>query len=407
MRWRHAPLLIVPMLWPMAGTTCIIPDPNGPSSVAWEQHIINTGAAISPSVVTTFDFDNDGLIDVIAGYTGNAGNTPSVHIFFQTDPETFTDVSVASTSDLAGITALALGDLDGDTHPDIVAACNGRLVYIHSPADPEISANWTNSVIAQSSGNNINQWNDVAIGNIDATAGLDIVAANALLGRLSWFKSPASNITNGTGWERTDIDASTRTNANGVALEDMNFDGRLDVVSSAPGETAARIAWYANPTNPTTGTWTKNTVGNLTACTRIIMADLNADGRNDVVAINPTGRQVGWYVRPSDATTAWSGYLLTQYTTNQPIDVKAIDLNGDNQLNLVVGTTSASSLRWFDPSGVQTQQWTENNVDDLTIPINRFSLADMNIDGRPDIVAPLQGTTGPQSQIVWYENPLP
>jgi len=310
---------------------------------------------------------------------------------------------------LNGISALAIGDLDGDGERDLVAACNGRLLYLHSGADPRQAGDWSSNIIDQSSGTNINQWNDVAIGDIDGANGLDIVACNALVGRLSWFKSPAANIATGTGWARTDVDATTRSNAQGVALDDFNGDGRLDVISTAPGETSRRISWYANPTDPVNGTWTKNTIGNLPACTRVITADLDADGRNDVVSINPTGRQVGWYKQPTDAISAWSGFLITQYTTNQPTDVKAVDVDGNNQIDLIVSTQSSGSLRWFTPTPnqAQTVQWVENNLIDLDFSVGRIAVADLNGDGRADVVTPLQGSAAAQDEISWFENPEP
>jgi hypothetical protein len=199
-------------------------------------------------------------------------------------------------------------------------------------------------------------------------------------------------------------------NAPGVALADFDSDGDLDVISTAPGEaggSAPRIAWYRHPIDPLAGTWTRFQVGDLTSATRVILADLDADGRSDVIALNGTGRQIGWYVRPSDATTAWAGFLITQYTTNTPVDVKAADIDANNQIDLVVATQSSGSLRWFTPTPdhVQTDQWIENHIRDLDESVGRIALGDMDADGRPDVIVPLQGATTAQDSIAWLENP--
>jgi hypothetical protein len=397
-----------------AGTTCpgtTSSSSSGfPKTTTWTQHTVNTGAAVRPTVVDVFDFDNDGRLDVLAGYAGLDAQLPAAFIFFQESVDSFTAVQLASSADLAGITAFAIADLDGDGHRDIVAACNGRLIYLHSPADPRQSADWTFSAIDESTGADFAQWNDVAVGTIDSVNGPDIIACNQSPGRLSWFRSPAADIVNGTGWIRTDIDATTRTNAAGVALADFDSDGDLDVISTAPGESggsAPRICWYRHPIDPLAGTWTKFQIGDLTSATRVVLADLDASGRSDVVAVNGTGRQIGWYVRPSDATAAWLGYLITQYTTNTPVDVKAADLDGNNQIDLVVATQSAGSLRWFTPSPghVQTDQWIENHIRDLDESPGRIALGDMDADGRPDVIVPLQGATTAQDSIAWLENP--
>ncbi|RIK67646.1 MAG: hypothetical protein DCC65_05815 [Planctomycetota bacterium] len=404
-------MLMILSAFPSAGMTCLVPGGGTgyPRTADWVRRTINTGAAVRPSFVTTARVDGDTNLDVVAAYAGEGASNPAVFIFFQEAVDSFTAVQVASSAELAGVTALALGDLDGDTHVDIVAACNGQIVYLHSPADPRNSAGWTLSVIAESEGAGFGQWADVAIGNIDGANGLDIVAALAGPGRVSWFRSPASNITNGTGWLRIDIDATTRTNAAGVALDDFNSDGKTDVISTAVDESSARVAWYRNPSNPQTDAWSKFTIGNLAAASRVITADLNVDGRTDVLAVNQPGRQIGWYVRPVDATAAWTGagFLLTQYTSALPLDARAADLDGNGQPDVVVGTNTPTTLRWFMPTPGQTQtaQWLENNIDDINETVQRIALGDIDADGRPDLVAPLRATSTANDAIVWFENP--
>lgn len=398
----------------LTGASCpgTTPSSGFPKTAAWALHTVNTGSAVRPTVCEVFDFNNDGRLDVLAGYAGLNADLPAIFIHFQDDPDNFTSVLLAASADVAGVTALAIEDLDGDSHRDVVAACNGRLLYLHSPADPRQAGGWTTTTIDNSSGAGFGQWTDVAVGNIDTTNGPDIVACNNNTGRLSWFMSPNAMIANGTGWTRFDIDATTRANAAGVAIANFDADGDNDVLSTAPGEaggSAFRIAWYQHPADPVADAWTKIKVGDLAAASRLALGDLNADGRSDVIALNGTGRQIGWYVRPSDATATWSGFLITQFTTNMPVDVKAADLDGNNQVDLVVATQSGNTLRWFTPvpEHVQTDQWIENNLVDLDASPGRIALGDMDGNGRPDVIVPLQGSTTAQDSIAWYENPEP
>ncbi len=405
------PYLLILAAVPLLGLNCLgtIPGTGFPKSVDWTRRTVNMGAAVRPSVVATSDLDMDGRLDVIGGYPGTDSTTAVVYVFFQETVDNFTAVLIATTTNLTGLSALVVGDLDGDTHLDIVAACNGRLVYLHSAVDPRDPAGWTQSSIDGSTGGaEIAQWNDVVIGNIDGANGPDIVACNGgTPGRVSWFRSPSAGITTGTGWTRIEIDMAERTGASSVALADFSGDGRFDVVSTAQGESTERIAWYQNPTDPVAGAWAKHAVGNLTSATRVEIADLDADGRNDVIGLNGPGRQIGWYMRPADATTAWSGFLLTQYTSNTPVDVKATDINADGQIDVVAATRTAGSLRWFipNPGDTQTAQWLENNIRDVTETIGRIALGDIDGDGRPDVVAPLLGATTAADSIAWFENP--
>jgi len=410
MKSRLTTLVCLAIALPVFTGSACPPGPDGggaefPKDTAWQLRTINGDAGSRPAVVATADFDADGRRDVLVAYDPEESAQSRVVILFQNAIDNFAAVRIGEGANLDGVAALAIADLDGDEHRDVVAACNGRLVYLHSPANPREASGWTASIIDESSGASIGQWNDVAVGPIDGAHGPDIVACNAAPGRLSWFRSPASDIANGTGWTRVDIDATTRTNAASVALADLNADNRLDVVSTAPGESAARIAWYRNPSAPVSDTWNRFAIGNLAAATRLVLADLNADGRSDCLALNGPGRQIGWYVRPTNATGDWSGYLLTAFTSYTPVDLAAEDLDGNTQIDVVVATRNGNTFRWFTPVGVQTRQWVENNLADLGFTPGRFVLADLNADGRTDVIAPLRGATTAQDQVAWFENP--
>jgi hypothetical protein len=398
----------------LLGLTCLNPGPQiiG-KTVDWQLRTVNSVANVRPSAVQIADFDGDSLPDIAVAYEGLSPSPPAVIIFFQTDEDNWSGVQIGSGAELTGVAALTIGDVDADGHSDVIAACNGRLLYLHSPADPRQEAGWTASTIANSDDSGVGQWSDVIVGSIDGVNGIDIVASNSTKGWLSWFVNP-SNAANGTGWTRVHIDATSRAGADGVAIDDVDSDGRNDVLSTAPTESSARVAWYKNPTNPAATAWTKYTIGNMGAATRVVPGDLNVDGRNDAVAVNSLGHQVGWYVHPSTATSTWSGYEITEFTlptssVPEPVDVKVAFVDNNAQPDLVVACNTPGRLRWFvkvgDRANSQTYPWGENNIRDFTQNLGRIAVGDINHDGRPDVVAPLRAITGAADSIVWLENP--
>ncbi len=404
-----------------SGAQCFNPGPQiiG-KTVDWQQRTVATvGTANSrPTVVEVNDFDGDGRLDIVAGFNGSGGTLASVFIFFQDDVDNFTAVQIGNHADILGVTALAVGDIDNDTHDDVVAACDGRLLYFNSPNAPRTAAGWAFTTIATSDDAGTGQWDDVAIESIDAANGLDIVASNKGNGWLSWFANPG-NAADGTGWTRVQIDDTSRDAAAGIALDDIDGDGRIDVFSVATSETTARIRWYKNPTDPAVDAWTKTTIGNLSGASRVAMGDLDNDGDNDLVVTSGvmssgtgqvTGRIIGWYSQPATPTSAWSGVELTRYTNTStgppvPTDVKVADVDGDGQLDVIVATETAGTLRWFIPVGKQDNPWGENNIRDLAEDVGRIAIGDIDQDGDPDVIAPLQAATTAQDSIVWFENP--
>src|SRR5262249_15724831 len=243
------------------------------------------------------------------------------------------------------------------------------------------------------------------LAQIDNQFGPDIIAANDTPGQVSVFFSPQplggpNNIT-GNGWTRFDIDSTTRAGAWGLVIDDVNADGLLDVISSAPGEANARIAWYQNPGGAATGTWQKCPIGN-SPVTKVAEGDLTQSGPQDVVGMNPQppsapnandGIQIVWYQKPADPTTAWTGYVLAQFLTNTPVDIAVADVEANGRLDVIAATNNSATLRWFSPRNDPTQTWVENNLADLSQTPQSIAMSDLSLDARPDVVVSLQSAT--------------
>jgi len=388
------------------GMSCGVNNPGGfPKMTAWTPAGVNSGAGRTPLPIAVADLNGDSRLDVVVGYREQVGTDPSIFAFIQTDSGTFTQVLLRRNADMLTISSLAVGDIDGDMQPDVIVGCSGRIVYIRATGDPTVTANWAGTTVDGSTGAGVAIWTDVAIADIDGANGPDIVASNNTPGRVSWLRAPAG-ATTGAGWTRFEIDATTRAGATSIAVGDVNGDGRADVYSCAPGEGAARVAWYRNPGGDATGAWSKFTIGNLSDATRIAIGDLDRDGDVDVAISSPTLGQIGWYVRPGDPTAAWSGFVLTDYTTATPADLKIVDVDGNGQNDVIVTTTSPGTIRWFTPVGVPTAQWVENNLADLGDgPVRRLAVGNVNVGVRQDVVGTRQAIDPANDSVSWFANP--
>jgi len=393
-----------------------------PRRVAWQGAPITTAATsvVRPVAVVAVDINLDGLVDVVAAFEGSMVQPPSVDLFLQSRSGgqlTWPRVTIGQGPNLAGVSAVAVGDVNLDGRADVVAACNARIVYLRSPQDPTAALQWQSSTIAQSDAAGLGRWRDVAIAQVDNLFGPDIVACNESPGLLSFFQAPML-ANDGFGWVRFDIDGQTRAGAAALLLSDLNGDGRPDIISSAPGEANARIAWYRHPGGTTigmfTGTFSRFVIGNERGVARLALGDLNRDGRADLVCVNSSepsaadagdGRRIGWYERPADPTASWVGHVLARFTANTPTDAAVADVDVNGNPDVIVSTRQAGTLRWFTRRDDVRQTWIENNLADLNAGAVRLAPADIDLDARPDVIAALSGDNGSADGLGWFLNP--
>jgi len=377
-----------------------------PRTTPWMQRTISGTAGVTPAAATTADIDGDGLLDVAVAYAGFDTTPANIVIFFQTDIDTFQTVQLFTTgASVPAGTDIVAADMNADTRLDLVLSTDEGILYAVAPLNPRLGGDWAGFIINESEGADLTPWRDVAVTNLDGAAGPDIIATGGAMGRVSWFISPAANVSDGNGWTRIDIDATDRDGAESIGLVNLNNDLRNDVVSSATSESTERIVWYQQPVNPATEVWQRFPIGNLQAASALALGDLNVDGRTDVVAVNTPGGQLGWYVQPEDPTTAWDGFVLADYTSARPLELAITDVDTNGQPDVIATTETPGALRWFTPGANVTDLWIENNLANTNGDVVGLALGDVDADGDQDVIALLIGATAQDDAVIWLQNP--
>lgn len=135
-------------------------------------------------------------------------------------------------------------------------------------------------------------------------------------------------------------------------------------------------------------------VGNV--CYAVTVADVNADGKPDVVAL--TEEAIAWFANPS-----WEKHVeIKGLTERDNVCIQPHDIDGDGRVDFAVG----AAWRPADTQGGGTLQWVRNVADGpwTVHPIggeptlHRLRWGNVKGGGRPElVVAPLQGrgTKGP------------
>ncbi|MFH1887162.1 MAG: FG-GAP-like repeat-containing protein [Pseudomonadota bacterium] len=228
------------------------------------------------------------------------------------------------------------------------------------------------------------QYMGIALADMDSDGTLDVAAAGVRPESLAVYYG------DGTGGYWDTVSLPLHGDVRSVAAGDINRDGLMDLVFSIQGEGNVGVqAWLAGPDH----TWTQGTSpiqnGNYEG---VRLADVNRDGRLDVIAANASSEtQGGVQVWLGDGQGGWlkeSGPV----NIHRYMDAECADLNGDGNLDLVAaGTGIHGQLRVWLGDGAGGWSSTEALEDGN---YNRLSVFDADWDGHPDILA---GTyrTGP------------
>ncbi len=124
------------------------------------------------------------------------------------------------------------------------------------------------------------------------------------------------------------------------------------------------------------------------------VADLNNDGRPDIIAAEYWYEAPGWTKHPLRTIQRASGYV--DDFSDLPIDV-----DGDGYMDIVQDGYFARRLEWLKNPGKSGGSWTVNLIDAVG-PTEFAFLVDLNNDGKPLELLP-QFTRAANEPATWYE----
>ncbi len=213
-------------------------------------------------------------------------------------------------------------------------------------------------------------------------------------------------------WPRHTIDASSR-GADGVKLGDLNGDGRPDLVTGWEEGGVVRVYLHPGPT-AARAPWPQATVGRVTSAEDAIFADLDGDGRLEVVSCTEGKTRTVYWHRFTGApgelldATRWSTVAFPALAGAQMwMQAYAADLDGRHGSDLMLASKGpGSQLGWLEaPARAGDLAGWKFHPLRATDWVMTLEPHDLDSDG--DLDAVFVDRKGPRSGVFWLENPGP
>lgn len=274
---------------------------------------------------------------------------------------------------------LAWGDVTGDGRPDAVAGINGSPSYVAVNDGGSPSA-WPKGTLGSSA--TYATWG-VVLGDVTGDGRPDAILAN-------YNQQNYATVNNGSSpsnWPRYYLGSALNDASYSVALGDFTGDGRLDaVIGNRLGQNYVLVNNGANPSN-----WPRYNLGSALNDNTygVAVGDLNGDGRPDVVVANYNESSYV-LVNNGASPTNWSRYTLGKPAISlYTYGVAVGDLNGDGRLDVVLGGYGSQQSYMLFNNGGTPDTWTRlplgGTAGDYIYGCG-MAIGDVTGDGRPDVV---------------------
>jgi gliding motility-associated-like protein len=355
----------------------------------------------TPNSVAIGDLDGDSKPDLAITNSGSA----SVSIFLNTSTSgAITTSSFSGKVDFATGTipnSVAIGDLDGDSKPDLAVANSGSAsvsVFLNTSTSGSIAfatqANFTTGTTPFS----------VAIGDLDGDGKPDLAVANSGSNTVSVLRNTS---TSGSITFASKVDFTTGTTPNSVAIGDIDGNGKSELAVINAG--SASISVLRNTSTSGTisfatkvdfQTGSQNPVG-------VAIGDLDGDGKSDIVVANNSGNKISIFLNASSSGVAFTATsfvaqpILT--TLLGPTSIAIGDLDGDGKPDLAVTNSSVNSISVWRNISTSGSISFATRADFLTAVGTRttsIAIGDLDGDGKPDLAVTNNKTTLPVSNQV-------
>ncbi|SJZ63166.1 FG-GAP-like repeat-containing protein [Sediminibacterium ginsengisoli] len=348
-------------------------------------------AGNAPASSDIVDLDNDGRADF---FTGNlASRTVSVYQNTTLPPPVISSFSPANAAPGASITITGTG-------------------FNSTPANNKVLIGGSKATVTAASATSLTVTvpKGALYGYVTVTNTANALTAYSKDYFLPTIQTPKGVLTTADIPYQGSLTSSSAQRIYGMVTGDLNGDGRPDLVTAANGpatplENALQVYFNTTATaggnitlaTPNTYTFTGNNGQGMPA-----LADLDGDGNLDIIAIASTrdlstniASSGNMYVLRNQGTGAFTA--SSAFTTGLgPNSCFAIDMDGDGLPDVATLNTTSASVSFFRnlSSGTGNISFAAKNDYSITANPIMIFFADLDGDGKPDLIIPRSGASG-------------
>ena len=294
----------------------------------------------------------------------------------------------------------AIADINGDGRPEIVIVdnINGSLLWFEFDGDPRDAESWSHHYITEGG---LPGAYDVAVADLDGDGDLDVAASSWRKGnQFAWFEQRDGQ------WIKHMIEeniAETRT----ICAADINGNGKIDLLGTAA--VGDQVVWYENSGDPVGQPWKKHLIDTPLHPIHGHPADMDGDGDVDVVMAvgcwgpeDPSRHQIVWYENDGHPENVpWTKHVICD-SFPSAFEAIAADIDGDGQTEvLATAWGDQGRLVLFKHEGDPRGRWRMQVLKDNWPKANQVIVADLDGDKRLDIVASAERGS---NELRWWRN---